>query len=384
MCVVELDGRLLGQLFPICVVAQKTSHQVSQRTSDKKIFLHEAQLLSGGSGVIWIQDTSQGFGFESPAESAYEISCAEFLKIEVIWHSRSPESEGVDCFSSIAHYRTIKRYAEQARRLVRNHNDVPIPHFEAAIQLDLHLLVGVSNLPWISVAQPVVWLLPLPTIHKRLSKHAVFVAQTITCGGKLHGGHRVEEARRQAAQASVPQTSIRFLLNQFKPVDSFFFDGVLRHRIKQQVRNVVGQRTPKEKFHGKVIDALSVLLLIGRLGLHPALRQDVAFRMRERLEAFACARNLRVDRPVKNQVPFVERIFRSGKPNCARAVWLEKLRNVGWFRCHWNNLRGIGACHSFCTHSGILLVRAIYNRLFAHSGKQYVRRTIVLIHVPTW
>ena len=59
MCVVKLDSCLLGQLFPICVVSQKTSHQVSQRTSDKKIFLHEAQLLAGGSGVVWIQHPSQ-------------------------------------------------------------------------------------------------------------------------------------------------------------------------------------------------------------------------------------------------------------------------------------------------------------------------------------
>src|SRR5260370_17084597 len=181
MGVVELDGNLIGQLFPICIVAQKTSHQVSQGTSDQKIFLHEAQLLSDGGGVIWIQHPSQRFGFESSAQRAYEISSAEFLKVKVIRSSRSPEPEGVDRFTSVAHHRTIEGYAEQARRSIRNHFDMPVSHFEAAIQLDLYFLVGTSNLPWITVAQPVVRLLPLPTIHKRLPNHPYPLPHPLPC-----------------------------------------------------------------------------------------------------------------------------------------------------------------------------------------------------------
>ena len=94
----------------------------------------------------------------------------------------------------------------------------------------------------------------------------------------MHRGHGIEEAGREPTEASVSQARIRFLLDQFKPVDTFFLDRFLYYGIKQQVRNVVGQRTSEEKFHRKVVNAFGILLLIGLLGLDPALRQDVAHR----------------------------------------------------------------------------------------------------------
>jgi hypothetical protein len=48
----------------------------------------------------------------------------------------------------------------------------------------------------------------------------------------------------RAPQASVPKPRIWFLLDQFKPVDPFFFNCLLNEGIKHEVCNVVGQRTP--------------------------------------------------------------------------------------------------------------------------------------------
>ena len=75
------------------------------------------------------------------------------------------------------------------------------------------------------------------------------------------------------------QARIRFLLDQFKPVDTFFLNRMLYKRIKQEVGNVVGQRTPDEKLHGKVVNAFGILTFIRRLGQDPALREDVAHGM---------------------------------------------------------------------------------------------------------
>ena len=63
-----------------------------------------------------------------------------------------------------------------------------------------------------------------------LLEHAVLIAQTVARGWELHRGHRVEEARRETAQASVPQARIRFLLDQFKPIDTFFLNCMLHQR----------------------------------------------------------------------------------------------------------------------------------------------------------
>src|SRR5436305_632887 len=100
-----------------------------------------------------------------------------------------------------------------------------------------------ADLPWISVAQPVIGALLLPPVHKRLAKYPIFVAQTVARPRQFHRGHRVEETRRKTAQASVSQSRIRLLLDQLQPVDIFLFDHLLYHRIKQKIPNVVGERT---------------------------------------------------------------------------------------------------------------------------------------------
>src|SRR5215472_11977107 len=128
-----------------------------------------------------------------------------------------------------------------------------------------------SNLPWVTVAQPVVGIFLLPAIHKRLSKHAVLVSQTIASCRKLHGSHRVEETGSESAKTSVPKACIRLLLDQFKPVETFLFDHTLDHWIKQKVCDVIGKRTPKKKFHREVVNPFRILLLIRGLSLYPAL-----------------------------------------------------------------------------------------------------------------
>ena len=45
-----------------------------------------------------------------------------------------------------------------------------------------------------------------------LTEHAVGVADAIAPRGEVEGGHRVEKARCQAAEATVAQRSIAFLL----------------------------------------------------------------------------------------------------------------------------------------------------------------------------
>src|SRR6266404_26754 len=98
-----------------------------------------------------------------------------------------------------------------------------------------------GNLPGVVVAEPVVWILLLPAVHYGLFEHAVFITQTIACRWELHRGHRIEEACREAAQATVPKAGIWLLLDQFYPVDAFFLNRLLHKRIQQKVSNIVGQ-----------------------------------------------------------------------------------------------------------------------------------------------
>src|SRR5262249_16185138 len=160
----------------------------------------------------------------SRTQGANEISRSKFLKVEGIRSSRSPEGESVDVLSAVAHHRAIIRYAEEAGWPVRNNLNASVPNFEGAVELDLHLLMLPTNFPRIGIGEQVVGMLPLPAIHERLAEHAVLITEAITGGGQLHGGHRVEETRSKPAQTSVAQTGIRFLLDQFEPIDAFLLD----------------------------------------------------------------------------------------------------------------------------------------------------------------
>src|SRR5580692_5985192 len=249
MGVIELNRGFVGQFFPIRVMPQEAPHQVSQRACHQKIFLHEAEFLAGGGGIVGIQNSRQRFRFEGSAQRTHKIASAKFLKIEEIRCTGGPEAESIDRLPTVPYNWTIEGNSEQAGWPIGNHLEPSIPQLEAAAQLNFHFLVLASDLPWVTVAQPIVGTFLLRSIHKRLPEHSVLVAQTVARRRKLHGGHRIQKARGEPSQAAITKTGIRFLLDQLKPVDSFFFDGMLDYGIKQQVRYIISQRTPKQKLH---------------------------------------------------------------------------------------------------------------------------------------
>src|SRR4029077_14734133 len=107
----------------------------------------------------------------------------------------------------------------------------------------------------------------------------------------------------------------------------------------------------EEKFQRKVVNAFCILLLVGGLGFHPALSEDVTNRVCKRFEAFPGTGYFWVDCPIKNQMSFVEPILCAGKFNCIGTVLLKKLRNAVLFRRHGDDSRGIWLSDGFCAHS---------------------------------
>src|SRR5262249_47922536 len=152
----------------------------------------------------------------------------------------------------------------------------------------------------------------------------VLVAQPVTNGRDLHGGHGVEEARGESAETAIAKAGVGFLLNQLQPVDALLASRMLNEGIQHQVGDVVAQRAPNQKFHGEVVDALYVLLFVGGLGLHPALRQDVADGARESLKALAGRGDPGVDHAIKNQPPLVKSAFRTYQWNGPASVLLKQ------------------------------------------------------------
>jgi hypothetical protein len=77
-----------------------------------------------------------------------------------------------------------------------------------------------------------------------------------------------------------------------------------------------------EELHREIIHALGILVGVGVLGEHPALREDVAHGAGDGLEAIAWAGSARSDDVVEEQVPLVERFVRPRELHGAAAVSL--------------------------------------------------------------
>jgi len=142
---------------------------------------------------------------------------------------------------------------------------------DGAVELDLHRLVGASDLPGILPTQPVVRLFLLPAVLDGLLEHPVFVTQPIAHRRQLHRRHRVEKASRQPPQPAVPEAGVGFLFDQAEPIEVLLRGGSLDEGIKQQVCDIVGQRAPDQKFHRQIVDPFRVLAVVGALCPHPTL-----------------------------------------------------------------------------------------------------------------
>jgi len=72
-----------------------------------------------------------------------------------------------------------------------------------AAPLDEVVHIGLGDLPWVSVDQPVVGLLDLQAVVDLLIEDAEHVADAVADGRALEGGQRVEVTRSEPAEAAV-------------------------------------------------------------------------------------------------------------------------------------------------------------------------------------
>ncbi len=140
------------------------------------------------------------------------------------------------------------------------------------------------------------------------------------------------ESRKQAARRPRPpitQTRVWLLFKQLEPVDFLLLHGFFGEVIKKKVRNIVSERAADEKFHREIINPLWILALIGFFRMHPSLRKNIAHRAGDRLKTLSRSDRRHFHNVVKEEVPLVERVVRSGELNRPAAILLEELRSVG-------------------------------------------------------
>ena len=129
-----------------------------------------------------------------------------------------------------------------------------------AAEADLLGLIHLGDEPGVAQAQPVVGLLHLLAVHDLLLEDAQLVADGIAGSGDLQGGHGVQVAGGQTAQAAVAQAGVRLLLKQVGGREAQVLQRVLQGIQKAQIVGVLFQGTAHQKFQRQVVD-LALLAL---------------------------------------------------------------------------------------------------------------------------
>ena len=119
-------------------------------------------------------------------------------------------------------------------------------------------------------------------------------------------------------------------------------DRFLRDRIEEKVGNVVGERAANQKLHREIIDTLGVSALVRLLGMHPALRENIAHGAGEGLKTLARAGIHQFNDIVEDEMAFIECIVRPRDWNRPAVVLPHELRRIiesGGCWVNWNFLR---------------------------------------------
>ena len=144
-----------------------------------------------------------------------------------------------------------------------------------AAKADLLRLVHLGDEPGVAQAQPVVGQLHLLAVDDLLLEDAQLVADGIAGGGDLLGGHGVQIAGGQAAQAAVAQTGVGLQLEQVGGGETQAVQGILQGVQQAQVIGVLLQRAAHQKLQGEIVDLAALALPHLVVGGHLAAGHDI-------------------------------------------------------------------------------------------------------------
>ena len=150
-----------------------------------------------------------------------------------------------------------------------------------AAPLDEVVHIGLGDLPWVSVDQPVVGLLDLPAVVDLLIEDAELVADAVADGRALEGGQRVEIACRQPSQAAVAQAGLLLATQHLVDVLPKRRQRLTGRVLDAEVDQVAAKLRPHQKFGREVAGNLPAQVERSLCGRDPVVLHAVAHGQRK-------------------------------------------------------------------------------------------------------
>ncbi|OQA24790.1 MAG: hypothetical protein BWY59_02034 [Verrucomicrobia bacterium ADurb.Bin345] len=278
MRVVKLDRDLLREAVEVGVVDLEASHDVLDGTRDEEVLLLEPELPALLDVIVRVQDLRDVFGQHLSLVRADIIAVVEKFQVELFRRLGLPEAEVVHGVVAVTRDGNVVGNADDhlAVHPLREEAAVVILVHDPAAETDFELVFGALDFPGVAMAQPVVRFLHLVSVADLLAEDAVIVSHAIAVAGQFHRRQRIEVARGETPQASVPEAGIALQVAQVVPIQPELLHRPRHVGIHAQVDDVAAHRAADQVLHGQVVHPLDVLFVVGLARLDPPLDQPVA------------------------------------------------------------------------------------------------------------
>ena len=205
------------------------------------------------------------------------LPLAEQLHINGLGALGVPQAQGVHMVGVVARHQHIAGDGQHPGIVLVDYHQVSVvpPGADPAAEVNFLGLLGLGHQPRIPQVQPVVGQLHLLAVHDLLLENAQLIADGVAGGGNVQGGHAVQIAGGQAAQAAVAKARVRLHVEDVRGGEA-----QLLHRLGQlgqdpQVIGVFHQAAAHQELQGHIVHPLFLLLLGALLGVHAAHGHNV-------------------------------------------------------------------------------------------------------------
>ena len=267
----------------------EAADDILERCRAEEVLLLEAQFLTVHGSVVRVEHLGNGFGKFHVLHGGDVVTVVEVAEAEVVGGLRAPEAQVVHGVVLVTRNRSVVGEGEHvvlgfptvAESALFVH-----PAHDVAVHRNFDFVRRTGDFPRVGKAQPVIRLFFLFAVHDLLAEHTVFVADAHTGGREFERSHGVEEAGGEAAETSVTEAGVDFLFAEFFESHAEFVKSFGHGAFDVKVQNGVAEGTANQKFEGQIVDALHVFLVVGFLGLDPAVHEAVAYSVCNREELF--------------------------------------------------------------------------------------------------
>ena len=248
------------------------------RGGHEEVLLLQPQGLALVVIVLGIQHLGDHVGHGPLLAGAEILALGEQLHVDGLGGLGVPQPQGVHVVGVIARDLHVAGHRQHAGIVLMHHHQVAVvpAGADGAAEVDLLRLLGLGQQPRVAQGLPVVGQLHLLALHDLLLEKAQLIADGVAGGGDLQGGHTVQIAGSQAAQAAVAQTRVRLHVEDVRRLEAQLLDGLLQLGQHVQVIGVLHQAAAHQELQGQIVHPAGALTGGLLLGLHPVLHHDVA------------------------------------------------------------------------------------------------------------